>query len=192
METMNRAIDKLKNTAKDKYSRDFYPPFKKLFPNSRIEPPKPSSGGSNINNENFQLGGYPQYGRPQYGRPQYGRSQYISNFVKTPQYVENSQLSYYITIELQLHPGTSISPQERKGLKCNHKWNAIKQSYAQLVGKQYNITPDYSLLAPLPKQNPNPNTNQNVTRRYGGKTKKARKTRTRKTRTRRTMKTRTQ
>jgi hypothetical protein len=106
-------------------------------------------------------------------------------------------LSYYITIELQLHPGTSISPEERKGLKCNHKWNAIKQSYAQLVGKQYNITPDYSLLAPLPKPNTNPNTNTNpkITRRYGGKTKTQKtKARTRKTRTRtrtRTMKTRT-
>jgi hypothetical protein len=184
METMNRAIGKLKTAAPVQYAL-FYSSFKKLFPNSQIEPP--TSGGSNANNENLQLGGYPPYGRPQYGRPQY-----ISNFVKTPQYVENSQLSYYITIELQLHPGTSISPQERKGLKCNHKWNAIKQSYAQLVGKQYNITPDYSLLAPLPKQKPNPNPNPNITRRYGGKTKNARRTRTRtRTRKTRTRKTRT-
>jgi len=195
METMNRAIGKLKTVAPDKYAL-FYSAFKNLFPNSQIEPPNSSSsGGSNTNNVNFQLGGYPpygtpqygtpQYGRPQYGRPQYGRPQYVNNFVRTPQYVENSQLSYYITIELQLHPGTSISPEARKGLKCNHKWNAIKQSYSQFVGKQYNIKPDYSLIAPPPSPKPNPN--PNFTRKYGGKTQKTRKTRTRQT----TRKTRT-
>ena len=188
METMNRAIGKLKTVGPDQYAL-FYSAFKNLFPNSQIEPPNSSSsGGSNVNNVNVQLGGYPPYGTPQYGTPQYGRPQYISNFVKTPQYVENSQLSYYITIELQLHPGTSISPEARKGLKCNHKWNAIKQSYSQFVGKQYNIKPDYSLIAqaPSPKPNTNPNPNPNFTRKYGGKTQKTRKTRTRQTTTSKT------
>ena len=101
-------------------------------------------------------------------------------------------MSYYITIELQLHPGTSISPEDRKGLKCNHNWNNIKKSYAQFVGKQYNITPDYSLLAPFPNQSNKSKSktsqnqysrpirrpiNQYNTRAYrrGGKTKKTKK-----------------
>ena len=151
METMYRSIVNLKNTGPAQYGI-FYSLFKKLFPNSQIEDPNSSSSGGS-----YQLGGYPpygrpQYGRPQYGRPQYGRPQYVRNIIKNPEDTDNNHLSYYITIELQLYPGTSISPEQRKGLKCNHKWNMVRNSYAQLVGKPYNIKPDYSLLAP-PKQN---------------------------------------
>ena len=172
METMYRSIVNLKNTGPAQYGI-FYSLFKKLFPNSQIEDPNSSSSGGS-----YQLGGYPPYGRPQYGRPQYGRPQYgrpqygtpqygrpqygrpqyVRNIIKNPEDTDNNHLSYYITIELQLYPGTSISPEQRKGLKCNHKWNMVRNSYAQLVGKPYNIKPDYSLLAP-PKQKTKPSQN---------------------------------
>jgi hypothetical protein len=173
---INVAIQNLQSTDPAQY-RLFYTMFKNIFPTTRLQPIT-SSGGS------YQLGGYPPYGRPQYGRPPY-----VSSIVRPLQYVENSQLSYYITIELQLHPGTTLSPEDRKGLKCNHNWNNVKKSYAQFLGKQYNITPDYSLLAPFPNQSNKSKLktsqnqysrpirrpiNQNNTRAYrrGGKTKK--------------------
>jgi hypothetical protein len=44
---------------------------------------------------------------------------------------------------MELHPGTTMSEEERKGLKCNSKWNAIRKSYADFVGKPYVIPPLY-------------------------------------------------
>jgi hypothetical protein len=44
---------------------------------------------------------------------------------------------------MELHPGTTMSEEERKGLKCNTKWNAIRKAYADFVGKPYVIPPLY-------------------------------------------------
>jgi hypothetical protein len=32
-----------------------------------------------------------------------------------------------------------MSEEEKKGLKCNTKWNAIRKAYADFVGKPYVI-----------------------------------------------------
>jgi hypothetical protein len=87
-------------------------------------------------NKNQQNGGY--Y-RPHY-RPPLQRA-----ILKEP--FDNNQLSYYITIDLQLKPGTSLTPEQKKGLTCSHKWNKVSKSYSQLMGKPYNNVPDYSLLS---------------------------------------------
>ena len=142
MEIINDAIYNLKNTNSDQYNI-FYTAFKNIFPLSQLQ--SLTSGGIK---KNMQYGGYPPY---------------VNNAIKTP---DTSQLAYYITIDLQLHPGTSITPEAKKMLNCNHKWNAIKKSYSQFVGKPYNITPDYSLLLP-PKKVPPPNS-----KNYGGKRRK--------------------
>jgi hypothetical protein len=105
-----------------------------------------SSGGNNVNNNDYQFGGVT---RPNYIN--YGRPQYVKNIIRNTDNIDNNKLSYYINIELQLHPGTSISPEERKGLKCNHKWNMVKKSYSELIGKPYVIQPDYTLLSPSTK-----------------------------------------
>ena len=156
MDIINAAIQNFQNTKPDEFMV-FYIAFKNIFPTTRIL--------ASIGGENYQVGGYyrpkpypnryPSYQNryPSYQNryPSYQNRypQYTKNAVKVP---DTSQLAYYITIDLQLQPGTSITPEEKKNLNCNHKWNAVRKSYSQLLGKQYDPKPDYSLLAP-PKNN---------------------------------------
>ena len=44
---------------------------------------------------------------------------------------------------MELYPGTKIPQNELQTLKCNQKWNAIRKSYAEFVGKPYVIPPVY-------------------------------------------------
>jgi hypothetical protein len=208
MDAFENTIKQIKSKFSQEDYAKFYTSFMKYFPNSRI--PKPTDrGGSKLNDIDVQEGGYttpynynpnryPSYPNryPSYPNryPQY--SQYTKNAIKVP---DTSQLAYYITIDLQLQPGTSISPEEKKNLNCNHKWNAVRKSYSQLLGKQYNPKPDYSLLAPPKNNNSNsqqmnnksrrPPINQYDTRRYrenplnyGGKKRKTMKRKNIKTR----------
>jgi hypothetical protein len=55
-----------------------------------------------------------------------------------------SKLAYYITIDMQVYPGTSIPPNELEILKCNNKWNAVRKAYSKLTGTPYVIPPIYN------------------------------------------------
>ena len=59
--------------------------------------------------------------------------------------LDPNQLAYYITVDLELYPGTTIEPEEQAKLKCNSKWNSIKKAYSAFIGKPYVIPPLYSL-----------------------------------------------
>jgi hypothetical protein len=72
-----------------------------------------------------------------------GNSPYAYKLMKKEEDKELNQLAYYITIELELHPGTTISPEEMKNYKCRQKWNSIRKAYADLTGKPYVISPIY-------------------------------------------------
>ena len=54
-----------------------------------------------------------------------------------------SQLAYYITIDLELHPGTSIPPEEINTLRCRQRWNAVRKAWSSFTGKPYIIPPVY-------------------------------------------------
>ena len=58
-------------------------------------------------------------------------------------YKEESMLSYYITIELELKKGDTISKEDMKKIKCRTKWNAVRKSYAKFTKKKYVIPPVY-------------------------------------------------
>ena len=105
-------------------------------------------------NVTFKIGGAPNY-RPNYYRPNY----YNLNY--RPGVVDNNKtnLSYIIDIYMELHPGTTMSEEERKELKCNSKWNAIRKSYADFVGKPYVIPPLYKKYNKTLKASNNPNVN---------------------------------
>jgi hypothetical protein len=124
----------------------FYQMFIKYFPNTQI--PKPSNSGGSIEDkediyDDDQEGGYSRGYNRGYNRPNY-----VINTVKKGPVSNESKIAYYITVDLQLYPGTKVPPELTKDLICNHKWNAIKKSYATLVGKPYNVQPIYSLLIP--------------------------------------------
>ena len=55
-----------------------------------------------------------------------------------------SQLAYYIAVDIELYPGTSITPNQLTNLKCRNKWNAIRKAYANFIGKPYVIPPIYT------------------------------------------------
>jgi hypothetical protein len=73
-----------------------------------------------------------------------------SSFVKSNSNVEESNktnISYYITINMELHPGTSLTSEDLSNIKCKQRWNAIRKSYANMRGLKYTMLPDYSMLA---------------------------------------------
>jgi hypothetical protein len=114
---------------------------------------------------------YQRYNPPRYNP--YGTQPYlVKNMVRRDNEYDNSKLAYYITIDMELHPGTSITPQEQKVLKCRQKWNSIRKAYADFVGKPYIIPPVYQTKTIKSRediknktQNKKPNP-QNNTRKY--------------------------
>ena len=57
---------------------------------------------------------------------------------------ENPQIAYYITIDMELRPGTSLTFEEIKNAKCNRKLNSIKKDWSGLTGAPYSIRPVYT------------------------------------------------
>ena len=55
-------------------------------------------------------------------------------------------ISYEIKIEMQLFPGTTITPEQLKKMQCNAKYNSIWRNAAILTGSTYRPTPDYKLM----------------------------------------------
>ena len=92
------------------------------------------------------------YYNPGYHSNSYYNPGYRSNSYYNPGYRSNSNhnnvlICYYVTINLELHEGTKITPDVIKNLSCDHKWNSIKQAYYKFIGKPYNITPIYKTKA---------------------------------------------
>jgi hypothetical protein len=48
-----------------------------------------------------------------------------------------SKLSYYITVELELYPGTDISTIKKYSIKCQSTFERIRKSLSDLFGYQY-------------------------------------------------------
>ena len=135
---------------------------------SPFDPPSPKSALKNSKKKvRFSPstkgggGAYPNntYYRPNYYNPNY----YNPNYKPVVLDDNKTNLSYIIDVYMELHPGTTMSEEERKGLKCNSKWNAIRKSYADFVGKPYIIPPLYKNFNKTLKTNNN--NNNNVTRK---------------------------
>ena len=105
------------------------PAYKPLPP----PPPPPILGGAPPNNQYYRPMPY-GYSQPYYYNPNYKPTVIDDN---------KTNLSYIIDVYMELHPGTTMSEEDRKGLKCNTKWNAIRKAYADFVGKPYVIPPLY-------------------------------------------------
>lgn len=151
-----RELSKTYRPPKSALKGSFKNPLKK---NVTFKNPSTGSitGGANNNNNR-------PYYRPNYYRPNY----YDPNY--KPVVVDNNKtnLSYIVDVYMELHPGTTMSEEERKSLKCNSKWNAIRKSYADFVGKPYVIPPLYKKYNKTVKANDNKdanNNNNNVTRK---------------------------
>jgi hypothetical protein len=120
----------------------------------KLKLPKPTSTSTLITNTNNSVGGY---------SPQ--------NMVKPEHKKESTQIAYYISIDMELQPGTTLSEDDKKNIKCRVKWNAVRKAYAEFQGKPYTILPFYQNKTSKAKGN-NPNKTNNYTRtqkQSGGK-----------------------
>jgi len=109
---------------------------------------------------------YPNYYQPY---PYYSKQNYIT---KTDS--NSSKLAYIITIDMELRPGTSLTPEQINNSKCNSRYNAIRKSYSTLTGTPYVIPPLYIDSKIITEKN-----KQEV---KGGRTKRRKTRKTRKTR----------
>jgi len=129
---------------KNSGNRDFLTKFNNLFPSVPVQ-----TLLANIPSKGGMVGGinYGVYGR-NYNSPYYSPSRnyyspyyspgrnYVYNQNKDPVYI-----CYYITIDIELHKGASLSQEELKDVNCIQKWNAIKKAYSIFTGKKYEIPP---------------------------------------------------
>jgi hypothetical protein len=140
----------------------FYKYFKLYFPNSKLPTPTlqlengPSTSNSvtkkNRNPNSHRVlrsatkknigGAYNNY-RPYQTPRYYSQPPLVHKMIRKEENVDNVQLAYYITIDMELHPGTSLTPEEMKNYKCHQKWNSVRKAYADFTGKPYVIPPVY-------------------------------------------------
>jgi hypothetical protein len=84
------------------------------------------------------------YNNPYYNR-QYYRPYYrpIPNNLPKPYHanLNSSKLAYYVSIELELFPGTSANPLQKAAVQCQSTFERIRESYAELFGYQYRPSP---------------------------------------------------
>jgi len=97
-------------------------------------------------------------------------------FLKKEDNQDDIQISFYITIDMELQKGKTLSKEQISNIKCVKGWNNVRKSFAEFTGQKYIIPPVYENLSDKynkkeePKDNNN-NTKKNIT---GGK--KRRKT----------------
>ena len=89
-----------------------------------------------------------------------------SSFIKKEENSDSSKIGYYISIDMELQKGTSLSPQELSHAKCNRKWNSVRKAFADFTGMKYVIPPVYNNKTQKQKQNQGETQNQtqNVTK----------------------------
>jgi hypothetical protein len=67
-----------------------------------------------------------------------------NNFIKSEDKRDSSKICYYITIDMELQKGTTLSEEQMSDAKCRQKWNAVRKAYANFTGKKYVIPPVYN------------------------------------------------
>jgi len=67
--------------------------------------------------------------------------------VKKEDKEDSVQISFYITIDMELQKGTTLSKEEISNIKCVKGWNKVRKSYADFTGKKYVIPPVYENLS---------------------------------------------
>jgi hypothetical protein len=82
--------------------------------------------------------------------------------IKKSSETSSSKIAYSITIDMELYPGTSLTPQQLKELKCNSKYNAIRKAYAEFTGKPYIIPPVYNKTIKNTEKKGNSKTKKNI------------------------------
>jgi hypothetical protein len=104
--------------------------------------------------------GYPSY-PPPYGYPpyrSYGYPGYQNRYITKK--ADDTKIAYSITIDMEVHPGTSLTPEQINESKCNSKYNAIRKAFSEFTGKPYVIPPVYK---PTQSDKPKVNNTRRIT-----------------------------
>jgi hypothetical protein len=151
-----------------------YPPYNQPYPqyNQNYNYRPPYNQPYNRYNQN-----YPSYNLDStFYRPTY-RNRFFMNQPPAQIYTkpeDKSNIAYYITVDMELHPGTKLSPEELSQSKCIQRKNAVRKSLSTLTGKPYIIPPVYKFYPykNKTKKNTNDNNNNNNNKNDNNKTQK--------------------
>lgn len=98
----------------------------------------------------------------------------LAYYLKNPQKLE-SKNSYYVVMDLDLYPGTSISTAQKARMQCSRVWDNIQEAWADSRGADYVPKEQDISKAPLPVATEvslaqaKPIRRERTKRRYGGK-----------------------
>ena len=81
--------------------------------------------------------------------------QNLSNF-------KNSNISYQITIDLELQKGEKLSALNYVSSKCRTRRNKIKKLFSEVAGLKYTISPVYDNLLDNPLANSSKNSSSRI------------------------------
>jgi hypothetical protein len=109
-----------------------------------------------------------------------------SSFLKKEDNQDDIQISFHITIDMELQKGKTLSKEQISNIKCIKGWNNVRKSYADFTGQKYVLPPVYENLSD--KYNKKEDTdkkeednkkidNSSTKKNVGGERKKRRKTR---------------
>ena len=110
-----------------KYPNYNYPP--------RNYPPR------NYPNYNYPPRNYPPQKYPNYNYPNYNYPPQNYPNIKNKEKVQKSKLSFYITIELDLFPGTSVNMSQKHMVKCQSTFERVREAWTDIFGFQYKKAP---------------------------------------------------
>jgi len=63
---------------------------------------------------------------------------------KTKKIIYPPKPAYVVVIDMELHPGTSLTPEQLNESKCNSRYNSIRKAFSQFTGTPYVIPPVYT------------------------------------------------
>jgi ankyrin repeat protein len=98
----------------------------------------------------------------------------LAYYLKKPNKIE-SKNSYYVVMDLDLYPGTSISTAQKARMQCSRVWDNIQEAWADSRGVDYVPKEQDISKAPLPVATEvplaeaKPIRSEGTRRRYGGK-----------------------
>ncbi len=78
-----------------------------------------------------------------------------------------SKLAFYTEVELDLYPGENVSENQKKWVKCNNRYEKMRQSWSNIFGNKYR--PSVMKKENLTKKNGVFKTNFNKTRKFPSK-----------------------
>ena len=120
--------------------------FLEYFPNAKniIQSIHPIIGGDEVKpyNVNVTNNYYTNPYNPNYHSNKTNHKDNKNN--KNNKNNDEIQICYIIDVNMMLKKGTDIANNDISNLVCDRKWNAINKSFNNLIGRKYEMTPDYN------------------------------------------------